>query len=103
MAEGGQTFFPKGVTANQGSLLWQITDANAPRSLDTAAGWLFQADQDAQKSSFSDAIRPDDGNPGALGNAEREIQKDVVRAKGFREVRSGDERNKLYFTPQREG
>ena len=89
-----ETLIPQRALRVEIRFLGQVADADAARAVEAAGGGFILADEDAQQGGLADAVRPDDGQPLALGDAEGQPAEDVAVPEGFGEVGDGDEGHK---------
>ena len=88
VAEGRQALVPQGVLGDKHGFLRQVAHAQAAGAVHLAAGRLFQPDQDAQQGGLAHPVGAHQGDPRPVGDAERDVAEDIIRAKGFAQVRS---------------
>ncbi len=82
-------------------LLGEIADPQPPGTVETARGGFILPGQDAQERGFTNAIRPDNPEPGAFFDAKSQPGEDIAVAESFGQIGNSDERHKLILPKKR--
>ena len=80
LSKYGTAQVPRRLTASQVHVLWQVADAHVVHTDHVAACGRLLPDQDVQEGRLALAIRSDEGDLFAVGNAHADVLKDVLNA-----------------------